>query len=133
MITIAESPAIRKVDYKRLLCYTIRWCMTISYKGMKSCGAIPNTACVIWTDIPAGKWNKLYGSYNVIFSISFNLPDRRVVRHGEDVLVKEKARLQRWKCLVENVGDLPEEPRATQKGPIHVKWGHCAETLALTR
>jgi hypothetical protein len=121
------------MDYKRLLCYMVRWSITISHKGMKSLGGIPNTACVYWMDIPAGKWQELYDGHTVIFSVSFNLPNRRVTRDGQSAAVKEKARVQRWDHLVDNVGKLPEEPRAMQKGPIDVKWGHCAETLTLIR
>ena len=86
-------------------------------------------------DIPSGKWQGLYGGPGVIFAVSFNLPDRRIKLDGRDVIAKEQARIQRREHLTKNVGDLPEEPRATMKGPIdsNVKWGHCAETLTLTR
>lgn len=134
VISVTESPALGVVDFKQILCYMVRWSSTISHAGMKSLSAIPNTACIYWMEIPAGIWQDLYGSPGVIFSLSFNLSDREIIRGGVKIFAKEQARLHRFDHLVENVGQLPKEPRvkSNESDPRNVRWGQCAETLALT-
>lgn len=135
MITITDSPPVRPLDCNTFLCYLVRWSVAISQQGFKSLAAIPNTACICWTDTSSGIWRDAYDYHNQVFSVSFNLSERRVIRNNISLEVKEQARVRRRDYLFRNVGPLPDEPRANRKGCVdgNTKWGHCAETLALMR
>jgi hypothetical protein len=94
VITITESLPLRPVDYQMFLCYLVRWANTISEDGIKSSGAIPETACIYRMDIlQSGMWKEKYASHSQIFFVSFSLSARSVQVDRVDLDVKEEAHI----------------------------------------
>lgn len=119
-------PQASPAKYTELLCVFSKWCDTVasSLDGQTT----PNTAVIFWAKVPPGPWQAHFGRHSEVFTIYTNLSQL-------DSKVKELARLVRQKHLEEILGDLGIEPKANSPNIIakNTKWGHCAETLALTR
>jgi hypothetical protein len=104
-----------------------KWCSALATELFGPTSA-PNTTAIFWTDVPSGGWQKHYAPHSEIFAIYTNLS----AKNGG---AKEQARVIRKTHLEDNLGVLGIEPKAASLSKVeqNTRFGHCAETLALTR
>jgi hypothetical protein len=126
-VTMTESPMLHPTPekYTRLLCVFSRWCYLLSKPYFRGYSKTPNTATLFWFKDVIPTQNEIHEEH---FSIYTNLSD-------SDFVAKKTARRIRKKHLKDHLGKLGPEPKATSANSVirKTKFGHCAETLALTR
>lgn len=134
------SPAPEK--YTKLLCVFSKWCKLLGHQYLNGS---PNTATLFWFRDTAPADDEKHMEH---FSIYTNLappktppskstpskapPSKSAPSQSSP---KEQARRIRKRHLKNHLGHLGPEPKATStiKVQKNTKFGHCAETLALTR
>jgi hypothetical protein len=135
---MTESPMLSPTHekYTRLLCVFSKWCNLLSRQYFSRqrrhthspnivTHSPPNTATMFWFKDTAPTDDEIHMEH---FSIYTNLaPSKQPA--------KEQARRIRKKHLRNHLGHLGPEPKATSANKVdrNTKFGHCAETLALTR
>lgn len=125
---MTESPMLRptREKHEKLLCVFSKWCRTLSCAYFGGVSNSPNTAAIFWfKDAASASHDSPDREYFCIFT---NLAPSKS-------MAKEDARLIRKRHLGKRLGELGIEPKASSLSNIarNTKFGHCAETLALTR
>jgi hypothetical protein len=124
---MTESPIDLPTPHKyaRLVCVFSKWCRLLAREYFKGASYAPNTATIFWFEDAMEANNNSHLEY---FSIYSNLAPSKS-------LAKKQARRIRKMHLIDRLGELGLEPKAASLSNVerNTKFGHCAETLALTR
>jgi hypothetical protein len=124
---MTESPMDLPTPHKyaRLVCIFSKWCRLLACEYFRGASYAPNTATIFWFEDAMEANDNSHLEY---FSIYSNLAPSKS-------LAKKQARRIRKMHLIDCLGKLGLEPKAASSSNVerNTKFGHCAETLALTR
>src|ERR1700729_3215803 len=126
---MTESPMSHPTPekYQKLLCVFSKWCHLLGKQHFGAQSHVPNTAAIAWFKDIVSTTDKSDLEYFCIYT--------NLATSSSPAKPKEKARRIRKKHLKRRLGELGIEPKATSLSNVkrNTKFGHCAETLALTR